>query len=67
MGQLKARRSDSTTTNYSSGSALEKGARESEKDYDSLNKILFIPTSYDEDLKPAIVILPRNWGSFLFH
>jgi G6PDH family F420-dependent oxidoreductase len=28
--------------------AVEKGARESENDYESLDKILFIPTSYDD-------------------
>ena len=33
---------------------MEKGARESEKDYESLDKILFIPTSYDEDMQKAL-------------
>jgi coenzyme F420-dependent glucose-6-phosphate dehydrogenase len=40
--------------------AVEKGARESEKDYDSLDKILFIPTSYDEDKQKAIESI-RFW------
>ncbi|MGA8080821.1 MAG: LLM class flavin-dependent oxidoreductase, partial [Candidatus Nitrosopolaris sp.] len=37
--------------------AVEKGARESEKDYD---KILFIPTSYDEDKQKALESI-RFW------
>jgi coenzyme F420-dependent glucose-6-phosphate dehydrogenase len=40
--------------------AVEKGARESEKDYDSLDKILFIPTSYDEDKQKALESI-RFW------
>jgi coenzyme F420-dependent glucose-6-phosphate dehydrogenase len=40
--------------------AVEKGARESEKDYESLDKILFIPTSYDEDMQKAIESI-RFW------
>jgi coenzyme F420-dependent glucose-6-phosphate dehydrogenase len=39
---------------------VEKGARESEKDYDSLDKILFIPTSYDEDKQKALESI-RFW------
>ena len=39
---------------------MEKGARESEKDYDSLDKILFIPTSYDEDMQNALESI-RFW------
>jgi coenzyme F420-dependent glucose-6-phosphate dehydrogenase len=39
---------------------VEKGARESEKDYESLDKILFIPTSYDEDMQKAIESI-RFW------
>ncbi|MGB6592226.1 MAG: TIGR03557 family F420-dependent LLM class oxidoreductase [Candidatus Nitrosopolaris sp.] len=40
--------------------AVEKGAGESEKDYDSLDKILFIPTSYDEDKQKALESI-RFW------
>src|SRR5215469_11224682 len=40
--------------------AVEKGARESGKDYDSLDKILFIPTSYDEDMQKALESI-RFW------
>jgi coenzyme F420-dependent glucose-6-phosphate dehydrogenase len=39
---------------------VEKGARESEKDYDSLDKILFIPTSYDEDMQKTLESI-RFW------
>lgn len=34
--------------------AVRKGASESEKDYEQLEKILFIPASYDEDKQKAI-------------
>jgi coenzyme F420-dependent glucose-6-phosphate dehydrogenase len=40
--------------------AVEKDARESEKDYDSLDKILFIPTSYNEDIQKALESI-RFW------
>ena len=39
---------------------MEKGARQSQKDYDSLDKILFIPTSYDEDMEKALESI-RFW------
>jgi coenzyme F420-dependent glucose-6-phosphate dehydrogenase len=39
---------------------VEKGARQSQKDYDSLDKILFIPTSYDEDMEKALESI-RFW------
>jgi coenzyme F420-dependent glucose-6-phosphate dehydrogenase len=34
--------------------AVEKGARDSKKDYNSLDKILFIPASYNEDKQKAL-------------
>jgi coenzyme F420-dependent glucose-6-phosphate dehydrogenase len=40
--------------------ALEKGARISGKDYESVDKILFIPTSYSEDKERAIQSI-RFW------
>jgi len=39
---------------------VEKDARQSQKDYDSLDKILFIPTSYDEDMEKALESI-RFW------
>jgi coenzyme F420-dependent glucose-6-phosphate dehydrogenase len=40
--------------------AVEKGARESGKDYDSLDRILFIPASYNEDKQRALESI-RFW------
>ena len=40
--------------------ALEKGTRNSGKDYDSIEKILFIPTSYNEDKEKAVQSI-RFW------
>lgn len=40
--------------------AVKEGARRSGKDYDSLEKILFIPASYDEDLQKALQSI-RFW------
>jgi coenzyme F420-dependent glucose-6-phosphate dehydrogenase len=40
--------------------AVEKGARESGKDYDSLDRILFIPASYNEDNQKALESI-RFW------
>ncbi|MFZ0896243.1 MAG: LLM class flavin-dependent oxidoreductase [Candidatus Nitrosopolaris sp.] len=40
--------------------ALKKGCRKSGKDYDSLDKILFIPASYNQDLQKALVSI-RFW------
>ena len=45
--------------------ALEKGTRISGKDYESLDKILFIPASYSEDKEKAIQSI-RFWrGSMI--
>jgi coenzyme F420-dependent glucose-6-phosphate dehydrogenase len=40
--------------------AVKEGTRRSGKDYDSLEKILFIPASYDEDLQKALQSI-RFW------
>jgi len=40
--------------------AVKEGIRRSGKDYDSLEKILFIPASYDEDLQKALQSI-RFW------
>jgi coenzyme F420-dependent glucose-6-phosphate dehydrogenase len=40
--------------------AVKEGTRRSGKDYDSLEKILFIPASYDEDLQEALQSI-RFW------
>ena len=40
--------------------AVEKGARDSKKDYNSLDKILFIPASYNEDKQKALESI-RFW------
>jgi coenzyme F420-dependent glucose-6-phosphate dehydrogenase len=40
--------------------AVKEGAKRSGKDYDSLEKILFIPASYDEDLQKALKSI-RFW------
>jgi len=40
--------------------AVEKGAREAGKDYDSLDKILFIPASYDDNIEKALESI-RFW------
>ena len=40
--------------------AVKEGTRRSGKDYDSLEKILFVPASYDEDLQKALQSI-RFW------
>jgi coenzyme F420-dependent glucose-6-phosphate dehydrogenase len=40
--------------------AVKEGAKRSRKDYDSLEKILIIPASYDEDLQKALKSI-RFW------
>jgi hypothetical protein len=40
--------------------ALEKGTRISGKDYESMDKILFIPASYSEDKEKALQSI-RFW------
>ena len=45
--------------------AVEKGARESQRNYNSLDKILFLPTSYNEDKQKALESI-RFWrGSMI--
>ncbi|NAL78657.1 TIGR03557 family F420-dependent LLM class oxidoreductase [Nitrososphaera sp. AFS] len=45
--------------------AVEKGARESQRDYNSLDKILFLPASYNEDKQKALESI-RFWrGSMI--
>jgi coenzyme F420-dependent glucose-6-phosphate dehydrogenase len=41
--------------------ALKEGAKRAEKDYDSLEKILFIPASYDPDDKKKAIESIRFW------
>jgi coenzyme F420-dependent glucose-6-phosphate dehydrogenase len=45
--------------------AVEKGSRESKKDYDSVDKILFLPASYNQDKQKAVESI-RFWrGSMI--